>query len=164
MDVLKLVSKARKGNDDAFEQLIGLYQHQLYRTAYIYGGNQEEALRIVQDTICEAYISFKDLKKLDYFLAWLTRILLHHAYKAKQEIGEIERTDSVQGAMMQMDENYQTVILLSYYYDLPIEHIAWHLSVSESTVVTYLQEANKLLPHVTGGSDSTWTKTDLLTN
>jgi RNA polymerase sigma-70 factor, ECF subfamily len=164
MDVLKLVSKARKGNDDAFEQLIGLYQHQLYRTAYMYGGNQEEALRIVQDTICEAYISFKDLKKLDYFLAWLTRILLHHAYKAKQEIGEIERTDSVQDAMMQLNRNYQTVILLHYYYDLSIEQIAWHLHVSEGTAATYLQDATKLLPHLTEGSDPTWTKKDLLTN
>ncbi|GGE81066.1 sigma factor-like helix-turn-helix DNA-binding protein [Priestia taiwanensis] len=151
MDVLKLVSKARKGNDEAFERLIGLYQHQLYRTAYMYAGNQEEALRIVQDTICEAYISFKDLKKLDYFLAWLTRILLHHAYRAKQEIDEMEGPDSLQGVLMQLDENYQTVILLSYYYDLPIDHIAWHLNVSEVTVSTYMRNVTKLLPHLEEG-------------
>jgi RNA polymerase sigma-70 factor, ECF subfamily len=171
MDTLALVKKAQKGDDEAFEQLITMYQDRLYRTAHMYVQNKEDALDIVQETVYKAYLSIEQLKKPDYFLTWLTRSLMHHAHQivsekkkimniqkglplhVSNELKHAEPNVTLRDTIMQLDENYQTVILLSYYYDLPIEHIAWHLSVPESTIATYLQEATKLLSHVTEGGD-----------
>ncbi len=63
------MKKAKKGNDEAFEQLIRLYQNQLYRTAYLYVGNKEDALDVVQETVYKAYLSIEQLKKPNYFIA-----------------------------------------------------------------------------------------------
>jgi RNA polymerase sigma-70 factor, ECF subfamily len=184
MDTLSLVKKARKGDDEAFEQLISMHQDRLYRTAYMYVQNKEDALDIVQETVYKAYLSIEQLKKPDYFLTWLTRILIHHAYQVlnekkkimniqemqqmnpsgsiSNELHQVEQNMDLKDAIMQLDENYQTVILLYYYYDLPVNQIAWQLSVPEGTVKTYLHRARKLLRNVLGGSDPTWINSGLM--
>lgn len=62
MDKGKLVKKAKKGDDQAFEQLIQSVREKLYRTAYSYVRNEQDALDLYQDTVCEAYISLKKQK------------------------------------------------------------------------------------------------------
>ncbi|WP_440602981.1 sigma-70 family RNA polymerase sigma factor [Bacillus sp. GB_SG_008] len=184
MDEIKLVKKAKKGNDAAFEQLISLHQDQLYRTAYMYVQNKEDALDIVQETVYKAYLSLDQLQKPNFFLTWLTRILIHNAYQLLNEkkkvqkledskklavyedvrntANRIEQNIDLQVAIGQLDENYQTVIILYYYYDLPINQIAWHMHVPEGTVKTYLHRARKLLKKLLGGSDENWINSGLM--
>ena len=181
MDEIKLVKKARKGDDAAFEQLIGLYQDQLYRTAYLYVQNKEDALDIVQETVYKAYLSLEQLQKPNFFLTWLTRILIHNAYQVLNEkkkvqqledsreckdvrnvANRIEQNIDLQAAIGKLDENYQTVIILHYYYDLPINQIAWHMNVPEGTVKTYLHRARKSLKKLLGGSDENWINSGLM--
>ena len=76
MDIAKLVDMAKKGNDEAFEQLISSVRAKLYRTAYSYVRNEQDALDIYQETIYKAYISLKELKKPESFQSWITRILV----------------------------------------------------------------------------------------
>lgn len=66
MDEIKRIKKAQKGNSKAFEELMSSYQDQLYRTAYIYVHNKEDALDIVQETVYKAYLSLEKLKKPRY--------------------------------------------------------------------------------------------------
>ncbi|MEH6890072.1 sigma-70 family RNA polymerase sigma factor [Bacillus sp. JJ864] len=181
MDEIKLVKKAKKGNDAAFEQLISLHQDQLYRTAYMYVQNKEDALDIVQETVYKAYVSLEQLQKPNFFLTWLTRILIHNAYQVLNEkkkvqqledrreykdvrniANGIEQNIDLQVAIGKLDENYQTVIILHYYYDLPINQIAWHMNVPEGTVKTYLHRARKSLKKLLGGSDENWINSGLM--
>ncbi|PEI93153.1 RNA polymerase [Bacillus pseudomycoides] len=184
MDEIKLVKKARKGDDAAFEQLIRLYQDQLYRTAYLYVRNKEDALDIVQETVYKAYLSIEQLKKPNYFLTWLTRILIHNAYQLLGEkkkvtkiedgreadtsggmpnkLHQIEQNIDLQEAIQRLDENYQTVIISYYYYDLPIHQIAWQMNIPEGTVKTYLHRARKSLKKLLGGSDENWISSGLM--
>lgn len=60
MDIAKFVDMAKKGNDEAFEQLISSVRAKLYRTAYSYVRNEQDALDIYQETIYKAYISLKN--------------------------------------------------------------------------------------------------------
>jgi RNA polymerase sigma-70 factor (ECF subfamily) len=46
-----IVKKAIKGKPDAYGQLISEYQKYLYRVAFLYMKNEQEALDIVGDTI-----------------------------------------------------------------------------------------------------------------
>lgn len=47
MQHIKLIKKAKSGDIDAFEELLMLYSDQLYRTAFLYVRNREDALDIV---------------------------------------------------------------------------------------------------------------------
>ncbi|MCM3736106.1 sigma-70 family RNA polymerase sigma factor [Bacillus cytotoxicus] len=181
MDEIKLVKKAKKGDDAAFEQLISLHQDQLYRTAYMYVQNKEDALDIVQETVYKAYVSLEQLQKPNFFLTWLTRILIHNAYQVLNEkkkvqqledrreckdvrniANGIEQNIDLQVAIGKLDENYQTVTILHYYYDLPINQIAWHMNVPEGTVKTYLHRARNSLKKLLGGGDENWINSGLM--
>ncbi|EOW9528376.1 sigma-70 family RNA polymerase sigma factor [Bacillus cytotoxicus] len=185
MDEIKLVKKAKKGNDEAFEQLIHLYQDRLYRTAYLYVGNKEDALDVVQETVYKAYLSIEQLKKPNYFLTWLTRILIHNAYRLlgeKKKITEmdegkvvdtyiqvsntlqqVEQQIDLQEAIQKLDENYQTVIILYYYYDFSINKIAWQMNIPEGTVKTYLHRGRQSLKKQLGGSEGNWINSGFMT-
>ncbi len=63
IEIGKLVQKAKKGYDEAFEGLISSVRNKLYRTAYSYVRNEQDALDIYQETIYIAYTSLKTLKK-----------------------------------------------------------------------------------------------------
>ena len=90
MNTDNLVKSARLGNDDAFYELIQQRKELLYRTAYAYVKNQEDALDIVSDTVYKAYRSLRKLKEPAFFNAWLTRILINcsldHLKKQKRII------------------------------------------------------------------------------
>lgn len=76
MDVEKLVQKAKKRNDEAFEFLISSVRNKLYRTAYSYVRNEQDALDIYQETIYKAYTSLKTLKNPASFQSWIIKILI----------------------------------------------------------------------------------------
>ncbi|MGE6376400.1 sigma factor [Peribacillus muralis] len=59
----KLVKKAIKGNKKAFEHLIKQHYEQIYRTAYLYVHNEEDALDVVQEATYQAYTSIDSLKE-----------------------------------------------------------------------------------------------------
>ena len=71
------IKLAQKGDDNAFYELISESKSQLYKTAFAYVKNKEEALDIVSDTVYKAYISIKKLKQPSFFNTWLTRILIN---------------------------------------------------------------------------------------
>jgi RNA polymerase sigma-70 factor (ECF subfamily) len=90
MNEMKLVKRAIKGNKNAFEELLVIHSDQLYRTAFLYVGNREDALDIVQETAYKAFLAVGQLKNERFFLTWLTKILIHCAFdvmkKKKKEI------------------------------------------------------------------------------
>lgn len=183
MNEIKLVKKAKKGDDTAFEELICLYKDQLYRTAYLYVQNKEDALDVVQETAYKAYLSLGQLKNSNYFKTWLIRILIHNAnelLRAKKKVvkfEEISKYETNEGptnqtnqmvqnidlktAIQQLDERYQTVVILYYYHDLAVHQIAWYMHIPEGTVKTYLHRARKSLKKLLEGSDQTWINSNL---
>ena len=58
MNERKLVKKAIKGNKEAFEKLLVLHSNQLYRTAFLYVGNREDAFNIgtIHDFSTDNYV------------------------------------------------------------------------------------------------------------
>ncbi|TMU85098.1 sigma-70 family RNA polymerase sigma factor [Bacillus sp. BHET2] len=157
---VKLVKKAIKGNEKAFEMLIQHESEKLYRTAFLYVRNKEDALDVVQETACRAFTSISRLKNPEYFSTWLIRILIHTAYSflKKQNrfilTGEdfldhaliAEETD-VEGridlitAMASLNHHYQTVIILFYFQGQSIKMISETMDTPEGTVKTYLHRA-----------------------
>lgn len=72
----KLIKKAIKGNKNAFEKLIKQHYERIYRTAFLYVHNEEDALDVVQEATFQAFKSIHSLKHPEYFLTWFTRIII----------------------------------------------------------------------------------------
>lgn len=166
MDVEKLVQKAIKGNDEAFELLISSVRNKLYRTAYSYVRNEQDALDIYQETIYKAYTSLKTLKNPASFQSWMIKILIfksidfirkesrHFTTDDEKLFAELISNESVDYIAHSMDlseafkflePKYQTIILLRYYHDLSIREIATIMNYPEGTVKSHLSRAQKEL-------------------
>lgn len=168
MNEIKLVRKAIKGNKNALEDLLILHGDQLYRTAYLYVGNREDALDVVQETAYKALLAVGQLKNEKFFLTWLTKILIHCSYdvlkKKKSEIplekmidlsmskkeNKDECLDLVE-AISQLKNQYRSAIILFYFHDLPINEVAKTMNVPENTVKTYLRRGKDQLKKLLGG-------------
>ncbi|MQR97598.1 sigma-70 family RNA polymerase sigma factor [Fictibacillus phosphorivorans] len=159
------VEKAKKGDQKAFMQLIDQEKEKLYRMAFMYVKNENDALDIVQDTVYKALISIKNIKDVSLFSTWITRILINTSLdfiKKKKKIVPIdqdflerfeednqpsileERLDLLH-AINDLDEKYKTVVILRYYQDFTVKQIADILEYPEGTVKTTLHRAiNKL--------------------
>ena len=56
MELEFLVRRARRGDKDAFLELIMLHKEYLYRTAFLYTKNQDMAYDVVQECIIKSKI------------------------------------------------------------------------------------------------------------
>ncbi|WP_234117550.1 sigma-70 family RNA polymerase sigma factor [Clostridium hydrogenum] len=77
LDSIRLVEVARKGNKEAFTQIIKLYEKDLYRIAIAMLKNDDDALDAIQDSILKAFEGIRKLKKPEYFKTWLIKILIN---------------------------------------------------------------------------------------
>lgn len=173
MNVEESVRKAQRGDASAFYQLVQQHKEQLYKTAYVYARNREDALDIVQEAVCKAFASVHRLRNPEFFSTWLIRILINcairHCQKQKKErqvlqmvsdsanphpSGLAEDLLDVYQAIERLAPKYQEIILLKYVHDLTIEHIATVLQRPTGTVKTHLHKALEMLrKHLQGGVD-----------
>jgi RNA polymerase sigma-70 factor (ECF subfamily) len=158
MSIEKKIKKAKNGNGKAFQELIQNEKNKLFRMAYVYVKNEDDALDIVQDTIHKAFISIKQLKDPHYFSTWIARILINTALDFikknnrmipfsdidglhNDQKNRIEEKMDLVGAIERLDVQYKTVIILRFYKDLSIKQIAEILKCPEGTVKTRLHRA-----------------------
>lgn len=161
---LKLVARAKKGDAEAFQALIHEEKEKLYRMAFVYMRNEDEALEVFQETLYKAFESISSLKNNDYFSTWLTRILINAAVtllKKKQKVvpmsndvleimgeaGHAMQDDQLDllRAMDDMEDKYKTVLLLRFYEDYTIQQISTALDTPEGTVKTNIRRGLALL-------------------
>lgn len=163
-----LVQRAKAGDEAAFEELLILHTEQLYRTAYLYVGNREDALDVVQETSYKAYVGLKKLKGVEYFSTWLIRILIRTSYECirkKKKISFVEE-ENVQvlneadrnlsnsellKVVQQLRKKYRDVILLHYFQELTVKEVSQVLVIPEGTVKTYLFRGRKQLKKILKG-------------
>lgn len=57
------IAKAKKGDEEAFREILNNIRNDLYKLAYSYLKNEEDAKDILQETAIDIYNSIKNLKK-----------------------------------------------------------------------------------------------------
>ena len=72
-----LFRKAVKGDMDSFVELLEPIKSSLYKVAFVYLKNEDDALDCVHDAIIKAINSLKNLKEPQYFNTWMTRITIN---------------------------------------------------------------------------------------
>lgn len=159
---LRLVERAVKGNKNAFGELIVKYQEYLYKLAFMYTKNEQDALDAVQECAMRAMISIDKLKEPRYFKTWITRILINSVYQSQgknknyavfeeykeaaceEGISIEERTD-LYDAIDLLPPVYKTVIILQYFQGMKIKEIAAVMGIPEGSVKGYLSRAKAVL-------------------
>jgi len=76
-----LVSRAKKGRVEAFQELYGLYSRKILNYTYRLTGSREEAEDLTQDTFVLAYKKLTSLKENGKFQSWLFRIAQNNIYQ-----------------------------------------------------------------------------------
>ena len=72
--VNKRINEVLKGNQDAFEEIVTLFQHRLYHVCYRMLSNAQEAEDIAQEAFVRAYINIHTFDQNRKFSTWLFRI------------------------------------------------------------------------------------------
>lgn len=153
-----LVEQAKKKDKRSFVELIELHKQSMYKIAWGYLHNDEDAADAIQETILNCYEKIGRLKNESYFTTWLTRILINNCkdilQKKKRETlsemlpeqgavcRELENYE-FQELLKSMDEKYRLVLLLYYGEGFKIREIAQILEMDENTVKTRLARGRK---------------------
>ena len=75
----QLAERARKGDIDAYEELVRLHQGLAQRVAYVVVGSEAEAQDAVQEAFVKAYYALGSFRAGASFRAWLMAIVRHEA-------------------------------------------------------------------------------------
>ncbi|MBN6189008.1 sigma-70 family RNA polymerase sigma factor [Aneurinibacillus sp. BA2021] len=135
----------------------------VYRLAFSYVKNKENALDIVQDSIHKALLSSKTLKSEDSMKSWFYRIVVNTSLDFLRKQKKIQLVDDktlelhsptskdvyhdidLEKALEELPYAFRTVIVLRYFEDLKIEEIAEVMNENISTVKTRLYQGLRKL-------------------
>ncbi|MDK0983592.1 sigma-70 family RNA polymerase sigma factor [Clostridium perfringens] len=166
LNEIKLIKESMKGNKESFGILIKNNKEYLYKMAFLYVKDEQDALEVIHETVYRAFLNIEKLKKAKFFNTWITRILINVSIdflkkkgknemldestpirKEKCEISTEEKLD-LYNAIDLLNDNYKTVIIMMYFNDMKIKDIAKVMEIPENTVKTYLRRAKQALGEV----------------
>lgn len=166
LNEIKLIKESMKGNKESFGILIKNNKEYLYKMAFLYAKDEQDALEVIHETIYRAFLNIEKLKKAKFFNTWITRILINVSIdflkkkgknemldestpiiKEKCEISTEEKLD-LYNAIDLLNDNYKTVIIMMYFNDMKIKDISKVMETPENTVKTYLRRAKQALGEI----------------
>lgn len=157
--MIRLVKKAQKGNDIAFLKLYQQFEEDIYRLAYVYVKNKDDALDVVQEVAYQSFKKIDTLKKPEYFKTWLMKITINCAINVirknkkvvllKSDFEALMGTEeedlllslSLQELMDFLQEDEKSVILLRFYHDHTLKEISEILEIPLGTAKSVLYRA-----------------------
>lgn len=158
---------AAKGDTGAFEKLITAHEQRMYRMAYLYVKNRDDALDVVQEAVCKAFRGIRRLKNPEYVTSWLIRITMNCAVDMIRRQGRetacpaedieaavqpeepaderiLERV-TLDDMMNVLNADEKRLIMLKYYCEMTFSEMSEELKMPLGSVKTALYRAlNKL--------------------
>ncbi|MGL6186245.1 MAG: sigma-70 family RNA polymerase sigma factor [Clostridium chrysemydis] len=138
------------------EEFIIKNQNRLYKIAYIYAKNKDDALDIVSESIVKTYKNMDRVIKVDNIEKYIVRIVINTAvnFIRKNSKIKLEEVVDISSSFNITDINYlvdslsddlKTVIILKYFEKYKIREIAEIINIPESKVKNRLHKALKVL-------------------
>jgi RNA polymerase sigma-70 factor (ECF subfamily) len=159
-----LVTRARKGDREAFEALISPRADRLIRTATAILGNAAEANDVAQEALLAGWVNLPTLRDAARFDPWLNRMLINkcrESLRRRKRSQEIEldperltvpdhdtasvQTASIRAAFGRLSVEDQHILLLHHLHDLPLAEVARQLSTPIGTTKSRLFRARRAL-------------------
>ena len=148
-----LVQKAKRGDPDAFTDLMQSQMQNMYKTARSILSQDADVADAVSETILTCWQQLGSLKHNGYFRTWMTRILVNKCYelirKNKQILPEADIPDpgyrenefeniEWKQTLDSLPEKYRLVMMLYYVEGFKVSEISQILELSEGTVKSRL--------------------------
>ena len=112
-DDMSLVSRSRRGEMAAYDELVRRYQERIYATMYHMTSNHEDANDLAQESFIKAYQALKTFKGDSSFYTWLYRIAVNKAINfIKQRRNRISK--SLNDLDVQVEHDPDLVALISH--------------------------------------------------
>jgi RNA polymerase sigma-70 factor (ECF subfamily) len=177
-DDRSLVQRFRRGERDAFAELVVRYQGPLYNAAFWVVRRAEDARDVCQTAFLKAAERIDDYDPAFKFFSWLYRIAINEALNLVRAHGReaelddmadvesdapgpdgrlyaVQRANRLQAALMKLPANDRVVITLRHFAELSYAEIAEILEIEEKTVKSRLFEARQRLRSLLGDLEGT---------
>ena len=160
--LLDLAARIQRGDREAFAELVGLFQKKIFRLAYGFFHNREDALEIVQETFMRVYEKIGSYRPEHSLPSWLYRLAYNlcvdyyrkfekkrklqddfesvperHLAQAEssQALWESRRTAAaIDQAVQGLSRKQQEVFILKYRQGMKLQQVAETMAVSLGTV------------------------------
>lgn len=143
-------------------------KERLYRTAYLYLGNESDALEVVDESVYQALRALKQLKQPEFFESWLTRILINACHKELRRRKRMIPVDvlpdtagpdeydhlSLKEAIRHLPDELRTVVILRFFSGYTQAETAEILQVPQGSVATRQRRALQILRLELGEEES----------
>jgi RNA polymerase sigma-70 factor (ECF subfamily) len=162
-----LILQARRGEADAYGELITRYQTSVFNVCYRILHERGEAEDLAQETFIRAYHRIYTFDIEREFGPWVRRVAanlcLNHleSQKVTAELDDDrdadpaqlpeaiyavrERSENIRSALASLPAHYRVVVELRHYQEMSYEEIAEELKIPLSDVKSHLFRARKIL-------------------
>jgi RNA polymerase sigma-70 factor (ECF subfamily) len=161
-----LVDRARRGDADAYAQLVRLHEEVAFRTAYLITRNAADAEEAAQDALLKAHRALGRFRRGSPFRPWLLAIVGNEARNRRRSAGRrealavrasaerqtqvpspevialaAEAREGLLAAVERLPEDQRTVVACRYFLDLAEAETAAVLGIPPGTVKSRLARA-----------------------
>ena len=172
-DQEKIIARARRGDADAFEQLVVAYRDQVFRLALRMCGSEADADEVAQEAFLSAWKALPNFRGESQFSTWLYQLTTHAAIDlmrrekrqiAAADITEVnaadpapspqqqaehsEQREIVRDAILQLAPEQREVVVLRFMEELSYEEIGAVLKLPSGTVKSRLNRAKAQLKEI----------------
>jgi RNA polymerase sigma factor (sigma-70 family) len=161
LDESQLVERARRGDHEAYSELVHAYQGIAFRTAYLIAGGATEAEDAAQEGFVKAWRALGRFRPGAPFKPWLLRIVANEAHNRRRSAGrrarlafravaaepsgdaapspeasvlDSERRTELLAAVNGLPEDQHLVVALRYFAGLSEDEVAETLGIAPGTV------------------------------
>jgi len=161
-----LIENCKRGDLQAMEQLIIRYEQPVFNAAYRILGNPEDAADVTQAVFLKAIEHLDSYNAKFKFFSWIYRIACNESVdqlKRRRKLKVVEEPvvieahdpgeeaqisnlcDGVQGVLMELQDDYRTVIVLRHFSECSYQEISDILEIPVNTVKSRLYSARQLM-------------------
>ena len=162
-----LILRARRGESEAFGELVTRYQKDVFNVCYRILHERGEAEDMAQETFMRAYNRLHTFDLTREFGPWVRRVAANlclnfiesrkavlpldeerdadPSRRPERQVEVNERSEQVRDALASLPPHYRVVVELRHYQDMSYDEIAKELSLPLSDVKSHLFRARKLL-------------------
>lgn len=143
-------------------------KNELYRLAYSYVRNEQDALEVISEAAYKGYVSLNSIKDTKVMKSWLKRIVINEALQLIRNRKDILDDMSWLNSMASISEDHdmnmdlykaidrlsdvnRQIIRLRYLMQYSISEIAEIMTMNENTVKTRISRSMKKLKLMLGG-------------
>lgn len=164
MAIIQIQSKRSK--EQNFTNLIEENKLRFYKTAKIILKNDDDIYDALQEALISIYKNYDQLKNIEYFSTWATRIVINKCYDllrknrnnvipidenlendiqiAQYDEYEIDKY-GIKKAMESLNEDLKLITILYYYDNYSVKEISQIVDIPEGTVKSRLSKAREIL-------------------